>query len=82
MDDAEDEEGRQGVVEGLAVRAVQLGDGGQGEAQGHVLDEVAVGAGVEEEGVGLVVGGGFGRVDESVAHELFGLDPTVDDAVG
>lgn len=82
MDDAEHEQRRHGAVEHLSVRAVELRDGGQGEAQGHVLDEVVVRAAVEEEGVGFVVGGGFGGVDVAVAHVLFGLDAAVDDAVG
>ena len=41
-----------------------------------------MGAGVEEEAVGFVVGGGFGAVDVAVAHEFLRLDAAVDDAVG
>lgn len=82
MDNSEYEQCSHGIIQNLPIRAVQLGDGSQGEAQGHILDEVIVSAGVEEEGVGLVVGGGFGGVDKTVAHVLFGLDPTIDDAVG
>ena len=66
----------------LAIRTVEFGDGGQGEAQRDVLDEVVMGAGVEEEGVGLVVGGGFGSVDVAIAHVFLGHDSAVDNAVG
>lgn len=82
MENPEHEQCSHGIIQDLPIRAVQLGDSSQGEAQGHVLDEVVVSAGVKEEGVGLIVGGGFGRVDEAVAHKLFGFDATVDDAVG
>ena len=82
MDESKHEQRSHGVIEDLPIRTVQFGDGGQGEAQGDVLDEIVVGAGVEEEGVGLVVGGGFGGVDETIAHVLFGLDSADDDAVG
>lgn len=82
VDDSEYEQCSHGIVQNLPVGAVQLGNSSQGEAQGHILDEVAVSAGVEEEGVRLVVGGGFGRVDKTVAHVLLGFEPTIDDAVG
>ena len=82
MNKSEHEQGSKGVMQKLAIRTVEFGDGGQGEAQRDVLDEIVVSAGVEEEGVGLVVGGGFGGVDVAIAHVFFGHDSAVDDAVG
>lgn len=76
MQDAEGQEGREGAGEDLAVAAVELGDGGQDESQGHVLGKVGVGAGAEEELVAVLVGGRLGRalaqvllVVEAVAHD-------------
>ena len=82
MYDSQHQQRRHGIIQNLPIGAVQLGNGDQGEAEGHVLDEVVVSAGIEEEGVGLVVGCGFGGVDVAVADEFFGFDAAVDDAVG
>ena len=82
MDESKQEQRSHGIIQNLAIRTVQFGNGSQGEAQGHVLDEVVMSAGLEEEGVGLVVGGGFGGVDETIAHVFFGHYSVVDDAIG
>ena len=82
MDKPKHEQCSHGIIQGLAIRAVQLGDSSQGEAQGYVFDEIVVGAGVEVERVWFVVGGGFGGIDETIAHVFFGFDSVVEDAVG
>ena len=82
MDDSEHEQGSHGVIQDLPIRAVQLGDSHQGEAKRHALDEVVVSAGVEEQGVRLVVRSRFRGVDISVAYVLLRLDSTIHDAIG
>ena len=82
MHNPQHQQRRHRSIQHLPIRPVQFRNGDQREAQRHVLDEVVVGAGVEEEGVGVVVGGGVGGVGVAVADEFGGFDAAVDDAVG
>lgn len=82
MENPEHEQSSHGIIEGLPICTVQLGDSYQGEAKGHALDEVVVSAGVEEQGVRVVIGSRFRGVDISVAYVLLLLDSTIHDAVG
>lgn len=82
MENSEHEQCGHGIVQDFSIRAIQFGNSNQGEAKRHVLDEIVVSTAVEEKGIGLVIRGGFGCVDITVAHVLFGLDSTIDDAVG
>lgn len=82
MDDPEHEQDGHGIIEDLAICAIQLRDCDQGEAKRHVLDEVVMSARIEEKTVRFVIRGGLGAFDITVANVLFGLDSTIDDAVG
>lgn len=53
--EAQHEERGHGVGKHFAVAAVEFHDGGEGECQRDVFEEVGVGAGVEVEGVGVGV---------------------------
>ena len=82
MDDSQHQQTGKGIVEDFAIGTVQFRDSSQCETQGHVLDEVVEGAGVEEEKVGFVIRSGFCGVDVTVAQKLLGLDPTIENAIG
>lgn len=59
MRNSKHQERRHGVVQHLPIGTVEFGDCCQDEGQGHALDEVVVGSGLEEEWVGVFVGGGI-----------------------
>lgn len=79
VQDPKDEQCSHSIVQDLPIRTVELGDGCEGESQGHVLDEVGMRARFEKERVWVAVGSC--ALFESVAHVFLLLDATVDDAV-
>lgn len=85
MSDAQREQRRHGITQHRPVGAIEFGDGGENEREGHVLEEVQMAAALEEQRIRVVgVAGGVVlvvRVVEMVADPLLVFDALVDDAV-
>lgn len=79
MHDPQHQQGGKGVIEDGPVGAVEFGGGGDDEGDGHVFDEVGVGAVFELERVGFGAGG---RRRELLADVFFVLHAVVGDPVG